>query len=458
MKKSVCFIIASTLLFTALSTVPASAVSEKPGVEAEAALLMDMTTGEILYEKSSRLQLFPASTTKMITCILAIENLDPEQMITVDTQAANTEGNSIDLLAGEEVRVIDLLYAMMTESANDGAVALGKAISGSLPEFIALMNEKAREYGALNTNFVNPNGLHDEAHLSTAYDLAVIAKGCMENETFRQLVSTVSYTMPATNKSGARSFQSTNRLLWDEQDASRIYVDGVLRTCKYAGAIGVKTGYTSNALGCLVSAAEKDGTTLLCVVLKSSDLGRFADSIALLDWGFENYKTVNVMEKGASLGTIRVKRGSVNKVETVLARPVAATVPVEASEAVLTTEIRLDPSVRAPLEEGQVVGEVALYESGTQIAVFQAIAAESITKGGPLSFFGIQDATALKIKKLMIAATVLFLLFLAVYIVLKRRKVKKIKQERAERLRQKKALEAEHRLEWEQHYENRYKD
>src|SRR5665647_710931 len=300
MKKAIFPTIMFLILCLCVSTVSVYAVTSKPNVEAEAALLMDMTTGEILYEKNINKQLYPASTTKMITCILAIENLDLQSDITISSDITKTQGNSMDLVDGEQIKVIDLLYAMMLESANDGAVALAKAISGSVPEFTVLMNEKAREYGAINTNFVNPNGLQNEAHLSTAYDLGMIAKGCMENETFRQLVTTSTYTIAATNKSKAREVESTNRLLSDKQGSTLIYVNGVLRKCRYEGAIGIKTGYTSDALGCLVSAVEKDGTTFISVILKSSDLGRFADSISLCEWGFKNYKTISVLPKGSS--------------------------------------------------------------------------------------------------------------------------------------------------------------
>jgi len=416
-----------------------------------------MTTKEILYEKNAGELLYPASTTKMVTCILAIEKLDLQEVLTIDAQTAKTEGNSIDLIVGEEVKVIDLLYAMMTESANDGAVALAKAISGSVEEFAVLMNERAKEFGALNTNFVNPNGLHDDTHLSTAYDLAMIAKGCMEDETFRKLVSTSSYIMEATNKSKARTFLSTNRLLWDEQKATSVYVNGVLRNCKYDGVIGVKTGYTSKALGCLVSAVQKDGTTLLSVVLKSSDLGRFADSIALFDWGFKNYKTIRVLDKASTLGEVKVRQGSVNRVEIALAEDVAATVPVEASEAVLTTELRLEKTYKAPIEKGQVVGELILLESGSSIATFPVIVVQDVPKGGILSVFGIPDATAKLLGQIVLVTILSLLALLIVYIIYKKRQIKKRKKERADRLRKKKALEADHRSEWERQYESRYK-
>ncbi|NCB42964.1 MAG: D-alanyl-D-alanine carboxypeptidase [Clostridia bacterium] len=458
MKKTFSLILCFAIFFGFAILSPSSALSAKPNIEAEAAILIDMTTKEVLYEKNADKLLYPASTTKMITCLLAIENLDLQEVLTIDANTAKTEGNSIDLVAGEEVKVIDLLYAMMTESANDGAVALAKAISGSVEEFAVLMNARAKELGALNTNFVNPNGLHDDTHLSTAYDLAMIAKGCMEDEMFRKLVETSSYKMEATNKSKERTFLSTNRLLWDEQKATSIYVNGVLRNCKYDGAIGIKTGYTSKALGCLVAAAKKDGTTLLSVVLKSSDLGRFADSISLFDWGFKNYKTISVLEKASTLGEVKVRQGAVNRVEVVLAEDVAATVPVEASEAVLTTEIRLEKTYKAPIAKGQDVGELILLESGSTIASFPIIAAQDVPKGGVLSIFGIPDATAKLLGKIFLITVLGLFVLLIVYIIYKRRQIKKRKKERADRLRKKKVLEADHRLEWERQYESRYKN
>ena len=458
MKKSRFLILILTLTLLLSNVAPASALTTEPRLEAESAVLMDMTTGEILYEKAADRKMFPASTTKMITCILALEHLDPQSVVIIDDQVAQTGGSSIGLKAGEVVGVMDLLYALMTESANDSAEALAWAICGSVTEFTVLMNEKAREFGAENTNFVNPHGLHDPLHVTTAHDLALIAKNCMENETFRMLVRTTSYHMEATNKSGPRDFKTTNRLLWDEQAATSIYVNGVLRHCKYPKAIGVKTGYTSQAQGCLVSAATQDGTTLLSVVLKSSDLGRFADSIALLDWGLENYKTIGVLDAGTELGTVSIRRGAVNQVIAVTEQDIAYTVPVEASESVLTTEVRLDPFVRAPVEAGQKIGEVELLESGNRIAVFPAIAAAGIEKGGALSIFGIEDTTAALLGKILLILILGLILLLVIYIVYKRRQIRRKKQERARRLREKQAQEEARRLEWERHYESRHWD
>lgn len=458
MKKSVSLCVTLILSFCLAFPGSASALTSKPRVEAQAAIVIDMTTKEVLYEKNIDQRLYPASTTKMITCILALERLDLNTVLTIDEFTAKTGGSSIYLKAGEEIKVIDLLYAMMLESSNDASVALAIAISGNVDEFALLMNEKAKEYGALHTNFVNPNGLHNNEHLSTAYDLAMIASRCMENEMFRTLVNTSTYTIAPTNKSASRRFVNTNRLLWDDQKGTSIYVKGVLRACKYEYAIGVKTGYTSNALACLVSAAQKDGTTLVSVVLRSTDLGRYADSISLLDWGFENYKTIKLFDKSQNVGKARIKQGTVSKVDAVLAETVAFTVPIEASEAVLTTELRFNDTNRAPIEKDQILGELILFESGNQVASFPVVAAEAVIKGGALSRFGVADATVQFWGKVFIVALAGLFGLVNIYIINERRKVKKRKMERAERLRKKKASDEAHRSEWDRQYENRYRN
>ena len=164
-------------------------------------------------------------------------------------------------MEGEQITVRDTLYGLMLESANDSAVALAKMISGSVSDFAVLMNAKAQELGALNSNFVNPNGLHEDEHLSTAYDMAMIAKYAMENPVFRDYVATYQYTVAATNMQETRYLYNTNRLLYD--NINKVYVDRILRGCKYEGVTGIKTGYTSKAGGCLVAGAKRGETELI---------------------------------------------------------------------------------------------------------------------------------------------------------------------------------------------------
>ena len=192
-------------------------VGTVPEITAQSAILIDADTGQILYEKDAYTERYPASTTKVMTALLAIENLDMDKVITCDSEVDGTSGSKMYLQEGEEARVEDLLYGMLLNSANDAAVALGIAVGGSTEKFVDMMNEKASQAGAKNTNFHNPNGLPDELHTTTAYDLAVITQAAFKHAKFREIVGTINYTMPATNMSGAREFKNGNNMLFDDQ-------------------------------------------------------------------------------------------------------------------------------------------------------------------------------------------------------------------------------------------------
>ncbi len=436
----------------------AHALTPEPVMEAEAAILVDMTTGKILYEHNSRQKMYPASTTKMITAILAIENLDMRSTITADAEVAAMTGTRMVFKDGEQMNAEVMLNTLLVASANDSALAIAKAIAGTESSFASMMNAKAKELGAENTHFVNSHGLHDDDHYTTAYDLSQIALGCLKNEMFASIVRQASYDVPATNFSKATTISSTNLLLYGEDEDSQVYVNGIKRAAKYDGCIGVKTGYTGKAGGCLVAAAERDGTKLLSVVLKSSRMGRFSDSIALLDWGFENYKTVRIMEAGQSLGTLKVKRGAVGKVEALLDQSGIWTVPVEATSAVMTTTVEFVEELTAPVEKGQVLGTVTMFENGKRVARYNAVAANAVARGGALSIFGIEDHTARIILDVVIIVVTLLCAILLVFVLLQRRKARIRKARRAAALEKKRAEEAERRKEWERQYRNRYRD
>lgn len=412
-------------------TAEAYAATEPPTIIGEAGILIDGTTGEILYTKNEHMQLEPASTTKMITCLLALENLDEEQVLIIDQETSFTEGSRIYLIEDEQITVENVLYALMLESANDAAVGLGKAISGSVQEFAVKMNERAKELGALNTNFVNPHGLHADGHLSTVYDLAMIAKGCMENERFRELVTTYYHNIPATNKQEERHMYNTNRLLYDER--TKVPVGNEMRPAKYDGILGVKTGYTSHAGGCLVAAAERNGTYLIAAVMKSTDEGRFGDCIALLDYGFENYHTVQAVDMTTPMGTMEVKKGAVKEVGLALENDSYVTLPIEASAAILNPKIELQEEVRAPIEKGQVLGKMDVYAGDSVIASVNIVATETVEEGTFLSVFGIEDKTANKI--FIITGIIVFVLVALVvsYIVLVTRRNKRRRLRRQQR-------------------------
>ena len=240
-----------------------------PAVTAQAAILVDMQTGDIIYGKNADGRMYPASTTKIMTAILAMENGDNDSIVPVSYYAADVE--STGLWEGQSMRMGDMVELMLLESDNGAATAIGEAIAGGEWAFAQMMNQKAQELGMTESHFVNCNGMPDENHYTTARDIAKAAAYAMKIPQFSRIVASPTIIMPDWENPGATyEAENTNELL---------------KT--YPGCIGIKTGYTRAAGGCLVSAAERNGHQLLCVVLKSSDMDtRFSDSAALLDYGF----------------------------------------------------------------------------------------------------------------------------------------------------------------------------
>ncbi|QIB68364.1 D-alanyl-D-alanine carboxypeptidase [Aminipila butyrica] len=368
-------------------TTKTSVITEAPSIVGETGALIDAKTGTVLYNKGMDLQREPASTTKIITGLLAIENLPLDKVVTIDGETPFTDGSRIYLIEGEQITVEDLLYALFLSSANDAAVALAIEMAGSVEDFAVMMNQKAKELGAKNTNFVNPNGLHADGHLTTSYDLAVIAKAAMENPTFRKYVTTYKHTIEPTNKQEEpRYLYNTNRLLYDEK--TKVSVNGVLRTAKYDGVTGIKTGYTGQAGGCLVAGASRDGTELIAVVMKSTDSGRFGDSIALLDWGFENYHTVKLVDKGQELSTGKVTKGAEKTVSLVTARDGYVTLPTGQAADQIKTVVKTVDKLTAPLAKGQEAGSADFFQDGGLVGSVSLVSAEAVKEGGLFTGLG----------------------------------------------------------------------
>ena len=279
--------------------------ADEVNLNSEAAILVEVSTGRIIYEKNSTKKLYPASTTKILTAILVLENCELDELVTVIETALNNIPSgyvTCNLQIGEQLSVKDLLYALMIPSANDAAYVLAEHVAGSVDNFSTMMNDKARELGCKTTHFVNPNGIHDDSHYSTAYDLYLMAKYAMENETFRTIVSTTEYTLPATEKypSDDRVLKTTNELL---NENSRNYY--------YKNAIGIKTGYTSKAGNCLVAASSRDGLEFIAVVLNGGTTedglnSRYVDSKKLFEYAYDNFTLTKIIEKSSVVQTLEV--------------------------------------------------------------------------------------------------------------------------------------------------------
>ena len=281
------------ILCAAAVPAPAGATSgnkgDPPELISESAVLIDADTGQVLFEKEMDKQQFPASITKIITVTLALENGKMADTITMSDEAVFSVARNtshIALTPGEEITLEQAAYAAMMVSANDACNGIAEYVSGSIPEFAKLMTEKAKEWGAKGTQFNNANGLKDDQHYTTAYDMAMIMRHALTNETFRKIIGTKTYDMPPNNKQkDTRHFTNQHSMLTDPK-----FED--------PGIIGGKAGYTTAAKYTLVTAAERDGVTLIAVVMKSPKLNdKYKDTSALLDYGFENFSRVEIPPK-----------------------------------------------------------------------------------------------------------------------------------------------------------------
>lgn len=245
---------------------------------AEAAALIDADTGEILFAKNADEQMYPASTTKVMTLLLGLEFDDLDQTVTVPASAGNIPGDSsrMPVAVGERLPFRDLLYGLMIRSGNDAANAIATLTAGSVNDFVERMNEKAQELGLEGTHYVNPHGYHDEDHYTTAADMAALTRYALQNESFREVFTTHSYSLAATNVRAARTLTSSYKIF---DESSEYY---------YADAVGGKTGFTSAAGYCFVCSAERDGVSLIAVVFKSGATGtnRWTDAARLFEYGF----------------------------------------------------------------------------------------------------------------------------------------------------------------------------
>lgn len=361
MKKS--FIV---LLIIAIVSSFSLAYGENAITDAQSHILLDYDSMTILDGKDIHEPLFPASTTKVMTAILALEHGNLNDIVTVDQEVVDlTYGSHIALEPGEELTLNDMLYALLVTSANDSALAIAKHISGSIEDFVQLMNEKAQDIGALNTNFVNPNGLHDDNHITTAYDLALIARYAMENPVFRDFVNTTEHTIEATEIKGEpRHLYTTNRLLRSNQ---KIEVNGKNVPITYQGAQGVKTGYTEQASNCLISYAERDGMRLLAVVLKCQQSNVYVDTHKLLNYGFENFENITIAHMNEFIGNIEIPNGNVSLVGGILENDIIQAMNVESLNN-LESRINLRTNLEAPISEGEIIGTMEYYNGNEIVA------------------------------------------------------------------------------------------
>jgi len=350
------------------------ASSDNIEIVSKAALLVDNNTNKILYSKNADTKMYPASTTKILTAILVLENSKLDEVLTVSYDAIMTipEGYSTaHLQIGEQLTVEQLLKLLLVCSANDAANVLAEYVGGSVESFVAMMNTKANEIGLTNSHFTNAYGLHDENHYTTASDLALLMKYCIENEDFRKISGSASCAIPATNKYGTRLYNSTNELIIPNSKHYYPYVT--------AG----KTGFTSQAGDCLVSCAYKDNLELICVVLDGKTINnvssRFSDTVKLYNYGYENYSIKTIVQKNDVLKQVEVKKATTDtkNLDLLSSDTLVVLMKKDTISNNITPEITLNTDIKAPIKEGQIIG-TAKYTIDNEVYNIELIAAHDV--------------------------------------------------------------------------------
>lgn len=378
-KLIVLFLLIMLMIF---STSFVFATSEEPSIISEAAILMDNNTGKILYSKNENKKMYPASTTKIVTAILTLENCNLDEVVTVSYDAAMSipEGySSAYLQIGEQLTVEQLLQLLLIHSANDAANVLAEYVGGSVESFVSMMNTKVNELGLSNTHFANTYGMHDDNHYTTSQDLAIIMKYCMKNEDFRKLAGSASCAIPATNKFGTRSYTSTNELIIPNNSNYYPYLT--------AG----KTGYTSQAGDCLVSCSYKDDLELICVVLGGKTVDgistRFSETKTLYEYGYNNYSIKTLLNADDIVTQIEVSNGTkdTKNLDLLASNSINVLLENTISEDELTFEINLKEDIKAPIEQGDNLGSVSYVIDGIQYET-NLIASHSVEKSKLLNY------------------------------------------------------------------------
>lgn len=358
-----------------------------PKIDATAGILINADTGIVLYEKNADEKRFPASTTKVMTALLTLEHVeDLNELVTAekaDFEQVTADSSNADIKPGEQIRVIDLLYAIMLPSANEASYILARHVAGSYEEFVNMMNAKAKELGCTGTHFSNPCGLHEDDHYSTARDLLKISQAAMQDETFRTIAETAQYRMAATNMHPERIIYTTNMQIFRKTDPwSNVF------------AKGIKTGHTSQAGNCLVSYAEKGKAKLYSVVLGCADAPdstsvalSFTETNKLLNWGFDNFVSKTLAKQGESIMSTKV-RLSTDADELVLTakNDLVATLPknIEVENLVVTPTV--PESKDAPIKAGDPIGSITYSYAGIDYGTVELVALNDIERSNVLYY------------------------------------------------------------------------
>ncbi len=365
MKRIVTFIMIISILFLSIS--PISLAEGELNIKAKSAILMDYNTKKVIYEQNAHEKVPPASITKIMTLLLAMEALEVGKIslkdeVRISAHAAGMGGSQLWLEEGEIQTVEDLIKAVTIRSANDASVALAEHIAGSEEVFVQMMNARAKELGMKNTNFANASGLPSENHYTSAYDVGIMSAELLKHEEIHKWLTTyMDEMLVGKNKDKVQSLVNTNRLIKD-----------------YQGTTGIKTGSTSEAGHCLSASAKRDNLHLIAVVMGSDTSKiRFNESMRLLDYGFANYDSVPIGRKGDIIGKVSVNKGKTDYLEAVLERD-SYLLLRKGESGNITKEIVLPDFVESPIEKGQEIGKLIIKVDGVEMDAIKLVSKVSV--------------------------------------------------------------------------------
>jgi len=426
LKKIFCLVLAAVLCCTPILAAPAPVHQ----VAAKGAILYELNTDTVLLEQNADMKLYPASTTKLLTALVALQYGNPDDVVTVTNEAIDglyEQGSASYLLNGEEIAFMDLMRYMLIGSGNDAANALAIHVSGSIENFVELMNNTAKEMGCTNTNCTNPNGLHNEEHYTTARDLLIVLKASMANETIAQLLAEDEVVLPVTNKHDRTTTKYTTNHLISRKATNEYF---------YEGAIGGKTGTTTPAGLCLAAACVKGDYTYYSVVLGAEKVegvdGRFAETIKLFNWGAANWSQQVMLSSSEPIAEVPVRLSADQ--DAVVVRPsenITDMLPNTFETADLKLEYTLEEDVTAPVAKGDVLGSLTVKYEDKQFEL-DLVAADDVERSTMLYVLDRVTAffTSTTFKIIVAAIVALIAIFVAYVILINRKRAKRRKNRR----------------------------
>lgn len=400
-------------IFCPLAFATDDSMESVPQITANSYMLFDQETGNILAESNINDMVYPASTTKILSAIVILENAELDEIVTVTEDAywnIIVGSSSAGIVEGEQMTVENMLYCMMLASANEAANALAIHVAGSIENFVGMMNLKAVQLGAYDSNFVNPNGLHDDNHYTTAHDMAIITKYALKNETFAQIVKTAQKTIPATNMNEEKKVYTTNYLIYRKTDP---------RYYQYAN--GIKTGTTTPAGNCLISQAEKNDMKLIALIFgceKSQDTGEnmvFYKMQELFDWGFDNHYTQLLVGQLEPMITVPVRLSAQNDyISLKTASDVSGLVPIDYDASKLELKYDVPEIVDAPIVVEEKLGTVQVSYDGVYYGTIDLLAVNDVELSQVLYYVDVLEQFFVSSTFKIILGSLVLLLILSV--------------------------------------------